>query len=288
MGIELTATKKTLVCSIVTCWAATVLVGLMAADAGAVNSVVLARVGSEVVLVDDLLRAERKMRRFAAGNAREMLQPFIDRKMLILEAKAKGFDRHPDVVASVQQVRDRRLVERLYEEVTGDVSLSEEELRSHFHQSGMHKKREVRASHIQVGSLEEARAMQEQLRQGADFAVLAREHSLDRTSAAKGGDTGFWQEEEAQHSGFVAELFRLPIGQVSEPYRNSQGTYHLIRADEERYVSFRESTENAAPSTGKAAEKRALVQLFSQPENAPWFLSRCTDIGRFATAGTIG
>ena len=238
MGIELTATKKTLVCSIVTCWAATALVGLMAADAGAVNSVVLARVGSEVVLVDDLLRAERKMRRFAAGNAREMLQPFIDRKMLILEAKAKGFDRHPDVVASVQQVRDRRLVERLYEEVTGDVSLSEEELRSHFHQSGMHKKREVRASHIQVGSLEEARAMQEQLRQGADFAVLAREHSLDRTSAAKGGDTGFWQEEEAQHSGFVAELFRLPIGQVSEPYRNSQGTYHLIRADEERYVSF--------------------------------------------------
>ena len=25
---------------------------------------------------------------------------------------------------------------------------------------------------------------------------------------------------------------------MSEPYRNSQGTYHLIRADEERYVSF--------------------------------------------------
>ena len=221
-----------------TCWAVTAIVGLMAVDSWAVNSAVLARVGSEVILVDDLLRAERKMRRFAAGNAREMLQPFIDRKMLILEAKAKGFDQHPEVVASVQQVRDRRLVERLYEEVTGDVSISEEELRSHFHQSGMHKKREVRASHIQVGSLEEAQAIQEQLRQGADFAVLAREQSLDRTSAPKGGDMGFWQEEEAQHSGFVAELFRLPIGQVSEPYRNSQGTYHLIRADAERYVSF--------------------------------------------------
>ena len=221
-----------------TCWVVPAIVGLMAADAGAVNSVVLARVGSEVILVDDLLRAERNMRRFATGNAREMLQPFIDRKMLILEARTKGFDQHPDVVASVQQVRDRKLVEHLYEEITGDVSISEEELRSHFHQSGLHKKREMRASHIQVGSLEEARAMQEQLRQSADFAVLAREQSLDRTSAVKGGDTGFWQEEEARHSGFVAELFRLPIGQVSEPYRNSQGTYHLIRADEERYVSF--------------------------------------------------
>ncbi len=214
------------------------IVGLMAVNVWAVNSAVLARVGSEVIMVDDLLRAERNMRRFAAGNAREMLQPFIDRKLLVLEAREKGLDQHPEVVASVQQVRDRRLVERLYAEVTGDVSISEEELRSHFHHSGLHKKREVRASHIQVDNLEEARAVQEQLRQGADFAELAHEHSLDRTSAAKGGDMGFWQEEEAQHSGFVAELFRLQVGQVSEPYRNSQGTYHLIRADEEHYVSF--------------------------------------------------
>ena len=240
MNIGLATAKRVRVCTgqMATCWAVTAIVGLMAVEAWAVNSVVLARVGSEVILADDLVRAERNMRRFAAGNAREMLQPFIDRKMLILEARAKSFDQHPDVVASVQQVRDRRLVERLYEEVAGDVSISEEELRSHFHQSGLHKKREMRASHIQVGSLKEARAVQEQLRQGADFAILAREQSLDRTSAVKGGDTGFWQEEEAQHSGFVAELFRLQIGQVSEPYRNLQGTYHLIRADEERYVSF--------------------------------------------------
>ena len=232
MSIGLAATKGVLVCAV------TAIVGLIAADSWAVNSAVLARVGSEVILVDDLLRAERNMRRFAAGNAGEMLQPFIDRKLLVLEARAKGLDQHPDVVASVQQAHDRRLVERLYGEVAGDVPISEEELWSHFHQSGLHKKREMRASHIQVGSLEEAQAVQAQLRQGADFAALAREQSLDRPSAAKGGDMGFWQEEEVQHSGFVAELFRLQVGQVSEPYLNSQGTYHLIRADEERYVSF--------------------------------------------------
>ena len=238
IGLTVTIRAKIRAGQMATCWAVTAIVGLMAVDSWAVNSAVLARVGSEVILVDDLLRAERNMRRFAAGNVRERLQPFIDRKLLVLEAKAKGLDQHPDVIASVQQARDRRLVERLYGEVTGDVSISEEELRSHFHQSGLHKKREVRASHIQVGSLEEAQALQEQLRQGADFAVLARAQSLDRTSAAKSGDMGFWQEEEARHSGFVAELFRLQVGQVSEPYRNSQGTYHLIRADEERYVTF--------------------------------------------------
>ena len=240
MSIGLAATKRAPVCSgqKATCWAVTAIIGLMVVDSWAVNSAVLARVGSEVIMVDDLLRAERNMRRFSAENAREMLQPFIDRKLLVLEAKAKGLDQHPDVVTSVRQARDRRLVERLYAEVTGDVSISEEKLRSHFHQGGLHKKREVRASHIQVGSLAEAQAVQEQLRQGADFAVLVREQSLDRTSATKGGDMGFWQEEEAQHSGFVAELFRLQVGQVSEPYRNSQGTYHLIKAAEERYVSF--------------------------------------------------
>ena len=253
MSIESAATKRAQVCAgqMATCWAVTAIVGLMAVDSWAVNSAVLARVGSEVIMVDDLLRAERKMRRFAAGNAREMLQPFIDRKLLVLEAKAKSLDQHPDVVAIVQQARDRRLVERLYGEVTGDVSISEEELRAHFHQSGLHKKREVRASHIQVGSLEEARAVQEQLRQGADFVVLAREQSLDRTSATKGGDMGFWQEEEAQHSGFVAELFHLQVGQVSEPYRNSQGTYHLIKADEERYVSFERQKKMLRQTLGK-------------------------------------
>ena len=72
-----------------TCWAMTAIVGLMAVDSWAVNSAVLARVGSEVIMVDDLLRAERNMRRFAAGNAREMLQPFIDRKLLVLEARRR-------------------------------------------------------------------------------------------------------------------------------------------------------------------------------------------------------
>ena len=253
MSIGLAATKEGLVCA--TCWAATAFVGLIAVDSWAVNSAVVARVGSEVILVDDLLRAERNMRRFAAGNAREMLQPFIDRKLLVLEARAKGLDQHPDVVASVQQVRDRRLVERLYGEVTGDVSISEEELWSHFHQSGSHKKREMRASHIQVGSLEEARAVQEQLRQGADFAALAREQSLDRSSAAEGGDMGFWQEEEAQHSGFVAELFRLQVGQVSEPYLNPQGTYHLIRADEERSVGFERQKRTLRQTLEKQQKK---------------------------------
>jgi parvulin-like peptidyl-prolyl isomerase len=238
-----------------TYWAVTAIVGLMAVDSWAVNSAVLARVGSEVIMVDDLLRAERNMRRFSAENAREMLQPFIDRKLLVLEARAKGLDQHPDVVASVRQAHDRRLVERLYAEVTGDVSISEEELRSHFHQSGLHKKREVRASHIQIGNLEEARAVQERLRQGADFAVLAREQSLDRTSAPKGGDMGFWQEEEAQHSGFVAELFRLQVGQVSEPYRNSQGTYHLIKAAEERYVSFERQKKTLRQALEKQQKK---------------------------------
>lgn len=245
------------------CWAVPALVGLLVTDARAVNSVVLARVGSEVILVDDLLRAERKMRRFATGNAREMLQPFIDRKMLILEARAQGFDQHPDVVASVQQVRDRRLVEYLYEKITGDVSISDEELRAHFHQSGLHKKRELRARHIQVGSLAEARAIQEQLRQGADFAMLAREQSLDSASAVQGGDTGFWQEEEAQHSGFVAELFRLPIGQVSEPYRNSQGTYHLIKADEERYVRFASQKKMLRQTLEKQQKKERWAQYLA-------------------------
>src|SRR5690606_3625978 len=54
---------------------------------------------------------------------------------------------------------------------------------------------EVRARHILVGSREEAAALHEQLKNGADFAQLAAQHSTDRTSA-NGGDLGYFDRED--------------------------------------------------------------------------------------------
>ena len=118
------------------------------------------------------------------------------------------------------------------------ISVSEAEIREQYHARGLDRKREVRGRHIAVATEGEAVRMLEQLRNGADFAELARQSSLDSASAAKGGDMGFWQEEDARRSGFVETLFALDIGEISEPYRDARGGYHLIQATEEQLVGF--------------------------------------------------
>lgn len=70
-------------------------------------------------------------------------------------------------------------------------------------------------------------ALLKELRAGADFAALAKEHSDDPASAAKGGDLG-----EVSRGVLPAELeeavFALEPGEVSEPVRTGFG-YHLAK-----------------------------------------------------------
>lgn len=206
----------------------------------AAESQVVAQVGSQSITVEGFQQAMKRLRFFGGDQApREMLQPFIDRKIMSIEAEKKGLGETPEVMKAVKRTRARRLTEKVYEEeVTKKVVVSEEEMRAYFKEYGLDKKREVRGSHIMVGTLEEAQALSQRLVEGADFAELAREVSADTLTAANGGDMGYWQEEDTRNSPSIRQLFSLSVGEVSEPYRNTRGDYHLIKATEERLVAF--------------------------------------------------
>jgi parvulin-like peptidyl-prolyl isomerase len=201
---------------------------------------VVARVGNEAITAEAVRKTIKRLHLQSGDQTPlELLQPLIDRKIMKLEAERRGLDRHPTVLAELEKTRRRQLVERVYEEeVTQKVVVPEEEIGVYFEQHGLDRKREVRAGHITVKTLEEARILGRQLQQGADFAELARASSLDTTTAAKGGDMGFWQEEDTRRSPFVSQLFTLQEGEVSEPYRDAHGDYHLIKALEERPVGL--------------------------------------------------
>jgi len=90
---------------------------------------------------------------------------------------------------------------------------------------------EYRASHILVGSKDEADALVAELNEGADFAALAREHSTG-PSAESGGDLGWFGEGD-----MVADFFEaasaLNPGDVSAPVATQFG-WHVIRLAETR------------------------------------------------------
>lgn len=75
---------------------------------------------------------------------------------------------------------------------------------------------QVRARYIQVEDAELAQSLLNQIGDGADLAALARQHSLDRITAADGGDLGYF----ARGTLLVPELeevaFSLQPGEVSD------------------------------------------------------------------------
>lgn len=86
-----------------------------------------------------------------------------------------------------------------------------------------------------------AERLAEQIENGANFALLARQFSQSAT-AAVGGDLG-WVEEGALDTELEKEAERLKVGQVSKPVRTVSG-YHLLLLRDRRQ-SGTSGAENA-------------------------------------------
>ena len=81
-------------------------------------------------------------------------------------------------------------------------------------------------AHILVPSQAEAATITGQLAAGADFATLARQHSIDTGSAVQGGELGCLDNQQFV-TGFQQVAQTQPVGQVSAPVQTQFG-FHLI------------------------------------------------------------
>lgn len=88
----------------------------------------------------------------------------------------------------------------------------------------------------------DADAVLAQLRDGADFAELAKEHSEDPGNAANGGDLG-WVSRGMMDPAFEEASFALQVGELApEPVKSEFG-FHLIRLDERASGSVKPLSE---------------------------------------------
>ena len=100
---------------------------------------------------------------------------------------------------------------------------------------------QIQASHILVAAKEEADAILAELKQGGDFAAIAKEKSIDPGSKDKGGDLGFFGKG-AMVPEFEEAAFALKVNEISAVVQSEHG-FHIIK---------------------KTAEKAAVVPTFEE------------------------
>lgn len=83
----------------------------------------------------------------------------------------------------------------------------------------------ARARHILVDSEAVADGLKDDIQGGADFAEVAREHSLC-PSSARGGDLGEFGKGQMVKE-FEDVVFSAPVGETQGPVKTQFG-YHLI------------------------------------------------------------
>ena len=142
-----------------------------------------------------------------------------------------------------ERLRNRMLIERLmYQKVTGDTKVTEREVLAYYktHVSELPQRPPtVSIAHILIvpkpseavlaKALEKIAMVEGKVREGQDFAALAKEYS-DCPSAKFGGSLGFINLDDLNNPAFEEAARKLTVGQVSPPVLTEFG-YHLVKLE---------------------------------------------------------
>ena len=172
---------------------------------------------------------------------RELVQTLHLRRALATKAQLSGLDQTPEIAHKLAAARESILaeayVERIAESATPAPAAIEKRIQSIYkaEPERFRTPAETHARHILVkGKDAEARAQAEkllqELRNGADFEALARQHSADPGSAAKGGDLGFFPKGKMVPE-FDAALDALDKPGSLSPVVESEFGLHIIRLE---------------------------------------------------------
>lgn len=121
-----------------------------------------------------------------------------------------------------------------YEISTKDVVLTDDQIAKDYEDNKDYylEPAQVKASHILVRTKEEAQAVLDELKKGADFVSLAKARSIDTGTAEYGGDLGYFGKGE-MIAAFEEAAFALSPGQLSGIIETEYG-FHIIQSADKK------------------------------------------------------
>lgn len=178
----------------------------------------------------------------------------VDEKYAEIKKRFKTEQEFKDAIAKMDvteaEIRSQlkkglAIDELLKTKVVKDIQVTEEEAKKYYdeHTDQFKQAEQVKASHILIQVAPDASdekkteakkkitVVQEKLKKGEDFAVVAKESS-EGPSKSRGGDLGFFQRGQMDKS-FEEAAFALEPGKVSDVVETRFG-YHIIKVDEKK------------------------------------------------------
>jgi peptidyl-prolyl cis-trans isomerase C len=198
---------------------------------------VLAKVNGSEIRQSDVTLAEEELgpslaQMDPATKKENVLAFLIDMKIVAKAAEAKKIEDREDFKSRLAFTRNRLLMDNLLA-AEGKAATTDEAMKKVYDEAAkqIEGEQEVHARHILLETEDEAKAVQAELKKGADFAELAKKKSKD-PGAADGGDLGFFTKDQMVPE-FSAVAFALEPGKISDPVKSQFG-WHIIKVEEKR------------------------------------------------------
>lgn len=161
---------------------------------------------------------------------RQFVDNFILNQLLSEQGRVKGYDKDPEIVRQIDDLRQRLVVQRVMRDYQESPTLSDDEIKTYYDQNQrLFSGAQVHAAHILVKDESLAKQLRAQLDTEPDkFEELAKTNSVDTATAARGGDLGTFGQGR-----MVAEFERAAFalenpGDLSPVVQTPFG-YHIIK-----------------------------------------------------------
>lgn len=149
-------------------------------------------------------------------------------EFLVAKAKALGFHKKKETVQQVRERREDLMFKELNTSIEKSVKITEEDVQAYFeaHSTEYVLPQQTNIQEIMVKDKALAENLLRRMKRGAAIAPLAEEHSERKWAAKKGGEFGFFTEN--QYGPLGTEAFKLKVGEFGGPLK-VQGGYSVFK-----------------------------------------------------------
>jgi len=207
-----------------------------------------------------------------------LLQRTIDLRLIGAAADADGLDDDPEVKRRLDEIRGA-VMREVYVEQQVAARISEDMVKERYDAfvEANPPKPEVHARHILVEEETKAKELIGKLDEGADFAELAKEHSIG-PSGAQGGDLDYFTKEQMVPA-FAEAAFAMEKGTYSKEPVQTEFGWHIIEILDRRELPpppleeveeqlFEELSQEAVQAILTELRDGAEIKIVEAPEPA--------------------